>query len=118
MTVLYAGLPTGLDILGEPTGPYKVQVHEGRIFIAQGWQDVEGEEGPLDHALLEIQRRRRLRRAWYRDDFWNPFDFEWGGDAWYVADGARNTLVRVTPEGRLQHGPYAFARLEPAVRRR
>ena len=29
-----------LDVLGEPTGPYKVQWVGDRIFIAQGWQDV------------------------------------------------------------------------------
>ena len=112
MSVIYAGLPTGLDIMGEPTGPYKVQVRNGRIFVAQGWQDVEGEEGPLDHALLEIAPGAAPRVV--SRDFWNPFDFEWGGDAWYVADGARNTLVRVTPEGRLST-VFAFARLEPAV---
>ena len=112
-TVLYAGLPTGLDILGEPTGPYKVQVHEGRVFIAQGWQDVDRDEGPLDHALLEIAPEGGAPRV-VSDDFWNPFDFEWGGDAWYVADGARNTLVRVTPEGRLRT-LHTFAKLEPAA---
>ena len=112
-TILYAGLPTGLDILGEPTGPYKVQVHEGRIFIAQGWHDVDRDEGPLDHALLEIEPGGGAPRV-VSADFWNPFDFAWGGDAWYVADGARNTLVRVTPEGRL-NTVHTFAKLEPTA---
>ena len=109
-TVLHAGLPTGFDILGEPTGPYKVQVHEGRVFIAQGWQDVDRGEGPLDHALLEISPGGGVPRV-VSNEFWNPFDFEWGGDAWYVADGGRNTLVRLTPDGR-HRTLHAFARLE------
>jgi hypothetical protein len=90
-----------------------VQVHDGRIFIAQGWQDVERDEGPLDHALLEIEPGDRGPRV-VSGDFWNPFDFEWGGDAWYVADGARNTLVRVTLEGHLST-LHSFAKLEPAA---
>ena len=109
-TVLYAGLPTGFDVLGEPTGPYKVQVHEGRVFIAQGWQDVDRDEGPLDHALLEIAPGGGVPRV-VSNEFWNPFDFEWGSDAWYVADGARNTLVRLTPDGH-HRTLHTFARLE------
>ena len=112
-TIIYAGLPTGLDILGEPTGPYKVQIHDGRVFIAQGWQDVEREEGPLDHALLEIEPGAPAPRV-VSGDFWNPFDFEWGGDAWYVTDGARNTVVRVAPDGRLST-LHTFAKLEPTA---
>ena len=111
-SVIHPGLPTGLDIIGEPTGPYKVQVREGRIFIAQGWQDVDRDEGPLDHALLEIEPGAAPRVI--STDFWNPFDFEWGGDAWYVADGARNTVVRVTPDGSLST-LHTFAKLEPTA---
>lgn len=112
-TIIYAGLPRGLDVLGEPTGPYKVQVHDGRVFIAQGWQDVDRDEGPLDHALLEIEPGAGAPRV-VSGDFWNPFDFAWGGDAWYVADGARNTLVRVTLEGELST-LHSFAKLEPVA---
>jgi len=31
------------------------------------------------------------------NQLWNPYDFDWGGDAWYVADAAQNTLMRLAP---------------------
>ena len=110
-TVLYSGLPTGLDVIGEPTGPYKVQTREGRIYVAQGWQDVDREEGPLDHAVLEIGPGGAP--AVISRDFWNPFDLEWGGDAWFVADSAKNALARMTLEGELRV-VFTFPRIERA----
>ena len=31
------------------------------------------------------------------NQLWNPYDFDWGGDARYVADAAQNTLMRLAP---------------------
>ena len=36
-TTLHEGLPVGRDVLGAPTGPYKIQAVGGRVFVAQGW---------------------------------------------------------------------------------
>jgi hypothetical protein len=107
VTLLHDGLPTGKDVMDQPTGPYKVQVLDGRVFVAQGWQDVERGEGPYDHAILELGAGapRVVNR-----EFWNPYDFLWGGDAWYVADAGRNALLRLEPSGALTE-VFAFPRL-------
>ncbi|MFQ6018706.1 MAG: ScyD/ScyE family protein, partial [Kiloniellaceae bacterium] len=106
--VLHEGLPVGKDVMDQPTGPYKVQVLDGRIFVAQGWQDVNRHEGPLDHAILEIAPGQPPRVV--GNDFWNPYDFEWDGRAWYVADAARNTLMRLNLSGQAVE-VFAFPRL-------
>ena len=108
ITTLHDGLPVGRDVLGAPTGPYKVHVRNGRIVVAQGWQDVSRDEGPLDHALLAIAGGAAHVLA---RDFWNPYDFAWGGDAWYVADAGRNTLARLTDDGVVGE-VFVFAGLE------
>ncbi len=108
ITTLHDGLPVGHDVLGAPTGPYKVHVRNGRIVVAQGWQDVSRDEGPLAHALLAIAGGAAQVLA---RDFWNPYDFAWGGDAWYVADAGRNTLARLTDDGMVGE-VFVFAGLE------
>ena len=97
IAVVHSGLPVGRDVLGERTGPYKVQVRAGRVFVAQGWQDVTRDEVAIDHAILELTGDSGARTLSNR--FWNPYDFEWGGDAWYVADAAQNALWRLGPDG-------------------
>ncbi len=117
--LVHDGLPTGKDVMDQPTGPYKVQVLNGRVFVAQGWQDVERGEGPYDHAILELGEGapRVVNR-----EFWNPYDFLWGGDAWYVADAGRNALLRLDLSGaltevivfpRLVHESEAMQTLSP-----
>ena len=34
-SAVYEGLPFGRDVLGAPTGPYKVQVHDGGIVVGR-----------------------------------------------------------------------------------
>ncbi len=97
--ILHSGLPVGRDVLGERTGPYKVRVRDGRVFVSQGWQDVGRAEIATDHAILELTPDGGVRTLSNR--LWNPYDFEWGGDAWYVADAAQNTLMRLAPGGAL-----------------
>ena len=52
-------LPHGLDVIGDPTGPYRVVRAGDGYVVAQGWTPVDADEGPLDHALLEIDETAR-----------------------------------------------------------
>ncbi len=118
-------LPVGRDVMGEPTGPYKVRVHAGRVYVSQGWPDVDRAEGPLDHAILALAGGARGAPHVLAAGFWNPYDFEWGGDAWYVVDAGRNALMRMEADGagltavfafpRLQYEASALKRLSPTV---
>ena len=103
--ILHSGLPVGRDVLGERTGPYKVRVRDGRVFVSQGWQDAGRAEIATDHAIFELTPDGGVRTLSNR--LWNPYDFEWGGDAWYVADAAQNALMRLAPGGSLSI-VYAF----------
>ncbi len=97
LTVLADELPFGIDVMGLPTGPYKVATLGGAIVISQGWQDVARDEGPLDHAVIEISPGAKPRVL--GNGFWNPYDLAHGAGAWYVADAARNALMRLDADG-------------------
>lgn len=92
--------PHGLDVIGDPTGPYRV-VRVGDAFVvAQGWTPVDAGEGPLDHALVAIGEDGAPRVI--SSDFWNPFDFTVAGGTYYVIDSARNSVERMQADGRKQ----------------
>ncbi len=95
--VVHDGLPVGDDVLGAPTGPYKIQTRGGRVFVAQGWQDVSRDETEIDHAILELSGDGAV--GVLSNYFWNPYDFVWAGNSWLVADAGRNTLARLSPDG-------------------
>lgn len=105
-------LPTGKDVMGEQTGPYKVRVSEGRAYVSQGWPDVSRREGALDHAILALGGTESAEPRVVGDDFWNPYDFERAGDDWFVADAARNTLFRIPAGGGPVEQVFAFPRLK------
>jgi hypothetical protein len=105
-------LPTGKDVMGEPTGPYKVRISRGRVYVSQGWPDVDREAGPLDHAILALGGNESAEPRVVGDDFWNPYDFEQAGDHWFVTDAARNALVRIPVAGGPVEQIYAFPRLK------
>jgi hypothetical protein len=90
-------LPHGIDVIGDPTGPYHIAPFGKLYLVSQGWTPVNDKEAPYDHALLEIDETS-VRRIVYRD-FWNPFDFVIDGDAFIVVDAGRNTVERVTQAG-------------------
>jgi hypothetical protein len=113
-------LPHGPDVIGDPTGPYSIMPHGDTYLVAQGWTPVDGDEGPHDHALLEIDETN-VARVIHRD-FWNPFRFKVVGDLIYVVDSARNSIERLTFAGdkttvfsfqRLKQEPAAMQSLSP-----
>ena len=87
---LLATLPTGIDVMGFPTGPYKIAVQDDRILVTQGWQDVNRDEQPQDHALLSLEPGGMIRVI--SNAFWNPYDLERAGMDWFIADSGKNTL--------------------------
>jgi len=105
-------LPTGRDVMGEPTGPYKVRVADGRVYVSQGWPEADREEGAPDHAILALAGDSKAAPVAVANDFWNPYDFERKGAGWFVADAARNMLVRIPLEGGPVEQIFAFPRLK------
>ncbi|WP_087000102.1 ScyD/ScyE family protein [Rhizobium sullae] len=104
--------PHGLDVIGDPTGPYRV-VRAGDVFVvAQGWTPVNSDEGPFDHALVAIDAAGRARII--SSDFWNPFDFIVAGGTYYVIDSARNSIERLQADGR-KSTLMTFRRMSEAV---
>ena len=95
--ITLATLPVGTDVLGYPTGPYKVVVLDGRVLVSQGWQDVSRAEGPYDHALLSLDPDGGIRVV--AQAFWNPYDVDGGGGRWFLADSGKNVLFSVSPDG-------------------
>lgn len=101
-------LPHGADVIGDPTGPYRLAMIDGRTVVAQGWTPVDAEATPFDHALLAIGDDGAVEIIC--DDFWNPFAFLADGDGFVVVDAARNSLERVGP-GCTRQALASFARL-------
>lgn len=112
--------PHGLDVIGDPTGPYRV-LHVGDLFIvAQGWTPVDADESPFDHSLVAVDAAGEPRVI--SDDFWNPFDFVAAESGFYVVDAARNSVEHVNFDGRrktlvtfrrLPQAPGAMQSLSP-----
>jgi hypothetical protein len=104
-------LPHGLDVIGDPTGPYRIMPTADGYVVAQGWTPTDADEGPLDHAILEIAEGGAARVV--SSDFWNPFDVMIDGDGMLVVDAGRNALTRLSRSGEGQT-IATFPRLEQA----
>ena len=102
-------LPYGTDVIGDPTGPYRIAFDAEGLVVAQGWAPVDRGESPYDHSLLRFGPAGRLTVL--SDDFWNPFDFALDGETIHVIDAARNSLERLEPDGR-RTTLHRFPRLE------
>ena len=102
-------LPYGTDVIGDPTGPYRIAVGTGGLIVAQGWTPVDRGESPYDHSLLRIDPAGGVTVL--SSDFWNPFDFVVDGDTVYVIDAARNSLERLDADG-MRTTLHRFPRLE------
>jgi hypothetical protein len=105
--------PHGLDVMGEPTGPYRV-LRAGSIYVvAQGWTPAGSEEGPYDHALVAADENGGARVI--SNEFWNPFDLIVSGDTYYVIDSARNSVERVAADGSGKKTLVTFRRMSHAA---
>jgi hypothetical protein len=90
--------PFGRDVIGDPTGPYRVARAGDLLVVAQGWTPVGSDEGALDHALVALDRAGKAVRV-ISSDFWNPFDFIVADGTYYVIDSARNSVERLQADG-------------------
>ena len=101
--------PHGLNVFGDPTGPYRVSRVGDRLLVAEGWTPVDDDEGPFDHALVAIDSAGAARVV--SNDFWNPFNFVASGSFLYVVDAARNSVERIGMDGTGKTPVMSFARL-------
>jgi hypothetical protein len=101
-------LPHGVDVIGEPTGPYTIARHGSRFLVAQGATPAGKSETAHDHALLDLDEAGSVRVI--NREFWTPFDFVVADETIYVADGARNSVERLRGDGD-RRTLFAFARL-------
>ena len=119
LTDLTQPLPVGIDVMGQPTGPYKVKVFgppflEHSIFVSQGWPDANAAPAPTDHAILSFANPQETPRI-VSSDFWNPYDFEFmlrpiDSVDILVIDAGKNALLRL--EGNAAKIVYEFPRLK------
>lgn len=109
LQLLATDLPYGIDILGAPTGPYKIAWGDNRLMFTQGWQPQDKTPHPYDHSVLELTPQGQLIS--FAANFWNPYDLEWDGENWYLTDAGRNSLFRLDSVGQSEL-LYAFPRLE------
>jgi hypothetical protein len=103
-------LPHGTDVIGDPTGPYRILALGSSYRLTQGWTPADQVEGPYDHALLELDQAGAIKVI--SNDFWNPFDLLADGDALYVVDAAKNTVERIRADGSGKITLFTFPRLE------
>ena len=114
LTDLTRPLPVGFDVMGQPTGPYKVKVYRQSIIVSQGWPDANAEPVPTDHAIISFWDAEMTPRI-VSSDFWNPYDFEIieqpiDRAETIAVDAGKNTLVRL--RGGSAEVIYEFPRLK------
>ena len=108
-TAFGPALPHGVDVMGDPTGPYKAVRYGPRYLVAEGWTPANSDKGPNDHALLALDEKGSIQIV--NSDFWNPYDFVVEGDVCFVVDAARNSVERLHADGSGKATVFAFARL-------
>ncbi|AYG62640.1 ScyD/ScyE family protein [Rhizobium jaguaris] len=104
--------PHGPDVMGDPTGPYRVVRSGDAYVVAQGWRPVDADDTKFDHALVTVDTDGQARII--SSDFWNPFDLIVSGGTYYVIDSARNSVERVRADGR-RNTLMTFGRLAAAA---
>jgi sugar lactone lactonase YvrE len=103
-------LPHGLDVFGDPIGPYKAARRGANYLVAQGGTPIGKDDSPNDHALLEVDGTSVVKVV--QGDFWNPFDFVADGGTLYVVDASRNDVERLRADGSDKTILFTFARLK------
>jgi hypothetical protein len=103
-------LPHGLDVFGDPTGPYKAVPFGQNLLVAQGTTPMNKDEGPNDHALLEVDDSRVVKVI--NGDFWYPFGLLSDGVNLFVIDASRNDVERLAVDGRGKTTIFTFPRLK------
>jgi hypothetical protein len=103
-------LPHGLDVFGDPTGPYKAVPFGQNLLVAQGATPMNQDEGPNDHALLEVDDKSIVKVI--SGDFWNPFGLLSDGANLFVIDASRNDVERLSVDGSSKTTIFTFPRLK------
>ena len=81
LEIYYEGLPFGFDVMGYPTGPYKIKFYNNKLYISQGWADINRLEDHIyDHSLLELEKNINV----ITNDLWNPYDFSFYNNDIYL----------------------------------
>jgi hypothetical protein len=109
METIGSALPHGIDVIGDPTGPYHVAFSKRGLLVTQGWTPAGSDEGPLDHALLEVTGEGEPRVI--SNDFWNPFDFVIDEENLFLVDAAKNSIERLRVSGE-KTTIFTFARIK------
>jgi hypothetical protein len=119
LTDLTKPLPIGLDVMGQPTGPYKVRVLQHpmwvkSIFVSQGWPDTNAAPASTDHAIISFKNADDTPGI-ISSAFWNPYDFEVVVGVLHsldivVVDAGKNALLKLV--GKEFKTVYEFPRLK------
>ena len=92
LEIYYEGLPFGLDVMGYPTGPYKIKFYNNKLYISQGWADVNRfDDHEYDHSFLELDKKINV----LTNNLWNPYDFSFYNNDIYLIDSGKNNLIKI-----------------------
>ena len=92
LEIYYEGLPFGFDVMGYPTGPYKIKFYNDKLYISQGWADINRLEDHIyDHAFLELEKNITV----ITNDLWNPYDFSFYENDIYLIDSGKNNITKI-----------------------
>tara|TARA_Y100000590_G_scaffold418478_1_gene519300 strand:- start:471 stop:1433 length:963 start_codon:yes stop_codon:yes gene_type:complete len=92
LEIFYKGLPFGLDVMGYPTGPYKIKFYNNKLYISQGWADVNRfDDHEYDHSFLELDKKINV----LTNNLWNPYDFSFYNNDIYLIDSGKNNLIKI-----------------------
>ena len=78
--------------MGYPTGPYKIKFYNNKLYISQGWADVNRfDDHKYDHSFLELDKKINV----LTNNLWNPYDFSFYNNDIYLIDSGKNNLIKI-----------------------
>ena len=78
--------------MGYPTGPYKIKFYNNKLYISQGWADVNRfDDHEYDHSFLELDKKINV----LTNNLWNPYDFSFYNNDIYLIDSGKNNLIKI-----------------------